>query len=71
MLDFFKEKKVVIKYDTPNGNMMAWGEGRFVSHSRLLSDLKEILSEKYGDKFHITNVVKVVGGKIVWEIWMN
>jgi len=61
MFDFFCKKKVVIKYDTPNGKMIACGEGRFTSHSTLLSDLREILSEKYGDKFRITNVVcKVV-----------
>lgn len=59
MLDFLKKKKVVIEYDTPNGNMIAWGEGRFVSHSKMLSDLKEILKEKYGDKFYITTVVNV------------
>lgn len=59
MKNIFRKKKVVIGYDTPNGNMMAWGEGRFVSHSTLLSDLKELLREKYGDKFHITDVVKL------------
>ena len=59
MLDFFKKKKTVIEYIANGKNMMAWGEGRFTSHSVLLSDLKELLSEKYGDNFHITNVVKL------------
>jgi len=65
MFDFFRKKKVVIKYDTTDDTMIAWGEGRFTSHSTLLSDLKEMLKEKYGDKFHITDVVKLQGGKIV------
>lgn len=59
MKNIFRKKKVVIGYDTPNGNMLAWGEGRFVSHSKLLSDLKELLKEKYGDKYKITDVVEL------------
>lgn len=59
MKNIFRKKKTVIVYDTPNGNMIAWGEGRFVSHSRLLSDLKDLLKEKYGDKYKITDVVEL------------
>ena len=60
MKNIFRKKKVVIEYDTTNGNMLAWGEGRFTSHSRLLSDLKELLNEKYGEvNFHITDVIKL------------
>lgn len=65
MLNIFKKKKVIVKYDIPEKSMIACIEGRFVSHSEMLSDLKEILKEKYGDKFHITDVVKFVGGKLV------
>jgi hypothetical protein len=58
MFDFFRKKKTVIEYIANGKSMMAWGEGRFTSHSRLLSDLKELLNAKYGDNFHITNVVE-------------
>ena len=60
MKNIFKKKKTVIEYDTTNGSKIAWGEGRFVSHSKLLSDLKELLNEKYGEgNFHITDVIKL------------
>jgi hypothetical protein len=65
MFDFGKKKKVVIKYDANGKSMIAWEEGRFTSHSTLLSDLKEMLKEKYGDKFHITDVVKLQSCKVV------
>lgn len=59
MKNIFQKKKVVIGYDTPNGNMIAWGESRLFSHSKLLSDLKDLLKEKYGEKYKITDVVKL------------
>ena len=60
MKNIFKKKKTVIEYIVDGKSMMAWGEGRFTSHSALLSNLKELLKEKYGEgNFHITDVIKL------------
>lgn len=60
MKNIFRKKKTVIEYIANGKSKIAWGEGRFVSHSKLLSDLKELLKEKYGEgNFNITDVIKL------------